>query len=390
MTAGELLNTLKCGEDSRHQFKRAVKSEAELAEDFVAFSNGDGGEIFVGVADDGSVTGLTAREIAELNKRISNAASQWVRPEPQITTENIATETGVVVIIRVLSGISKPYQDKDGNFWVKKGADNRRALAREELQRMFQRSGLVHADILPVDGTSEKDINRIYFDQIFQEEFGKLPVSVGVPFQQLLRNLKLFDQDGRLNIAGTLLFTTMPHRHLPAFIIKAVVYPGERIGETSYLDSRDIQGPFAMMFDSAVQFLRNNMRHLQAGQSVNSTGKPEIPTIIWEELISNALVHRDYFTSAPIRIFIFSDRVEIISPGHLPNGQTIESIQSGISNMRNPVLASFAAKILPYRGLGNGIIRSMQVYPHIEFIDDRDGNQFKAIIKRPDKDGNIP
>ena len=75
MTAVELLEILRRGEDSRHQFKRVVKHEMDLAEDIVAFSNCDGGQIFVGVADDGTVTGLTSREVVDLNKRISNAAS---------------------------------------------------------------------------------------------------------------------------------------------------------------------------------------------------------------------------------------------------------------------------------------------------------------------------
>jgi len=102
-------------------------------------------------------------------------------------------------------------------------------------------------------------------------------------------------------------------------------------------------------------FLLRNLKRLQAGQNVNSEGKLEIPKIALEELVVNALIHRDYLISAPIRIFIFDNRLEIISPGHLPN--TIENIKNGNSNIRNPILASFAAKILP--GLGNGIRRAL-------------------------------
>jgi ATP-dependent DNA helicase RecG len=111
-------------------------------------------------------------------------------------------------------------------------------------------------------------------------------------------------------------------------------------------------------------------------------GNLEISRIALEEIFANALVHRDYFISAPIRVFIFDDRVEIISPGHLPNNLTIENIKAGNSNLRNPVLASFSNKILPYRGLGSGIIRALQQYPAIDFVDDREGNLFKAIFKR--------
>jgi predicted HTH transcriptional regulator len=97
---------------------------------------------------------------------------------------------------------------------------------------------------------------------------------------------------------------------------------------------------------------------------------------------ANALMHRDYFVSAPIRIFIFDDRVEIISPGHLTNNLTVANIKTGNSNIRNPVLTSFATKLLPYRGLGTGILRALREYPSIEFESDRDGNLFRATIRR--------
>jgi len=125
-----------------------------------------------------------------------------------------------------------------------------------------------------------------------------------------------------------------------------------------------------------------NIRHEQAGQSVNSLGIPIIPKVVFEELVANSLIHRDYFISTPIRIFIFSNRIEIISPGHLPNNLTIQNIKSGNSNIRNPVLASFATKLLPYRGLGNGIRRAIKAYSDIDFIDDRESNLFKVIIKK--------
>ena len=84
-----------------------------------------------------------------------------------------------------------------------------------------------------------------------------------------------------------------------------------------------------------------------------------------------------------MRVLVFADRVEIISPGHLPNNLTIENIKAGNSNMRNPILASFATKLLPYRGLGSGLLRTLRAWPQIELIDDRLGNLFKAIVMRP-------
>jgi ATP-dependent DNA helicase RecG len=79
---------------------------------------------------------------------------------------------------------------------------------------------------------------------------------------------------------------------------------------------------------------------------------------------------------------IFKNRIEIISPGHLPNTLTTESIKMGMSAIRNFILASFAMRILPYAGLGTGIKRAITAYPHITFEDDRAGNQFKVTIAR--------
>ena len=188
--------------------------------------------------------------------------------------------------------------------------------------------------------------------------------------------------NGELNITAALLFSKNPSTRLPAFIVKAGAFPGDSITTDSYIDSRDISGKMSDIFHQTIGFIISNIKQVQGEQSINSTGLLEIPRIVFEELIANALVHRDYFISAPIRVFVFSDRIEIISPGHLPNNLTVENIKAGNSNSRNPVLASFANQILPYRGYGSGILRALEKYPAIEFIDDRDGNLFKCIIKR--------
>ena len=161
-----------------------------------------------------------------------------------------------------------------------------------------------------------------------------------------------------------------------------MAFPGQDITDVNYIDSQDINGKLTDLFRKSLSFVLGNIHHVQNAQSFNSLGEPEIPRIVLEELIANALIHRDYFVSAPVRILVISDRVEIISPGRLPNKLTVANIKLGNSNVRNPILASFAPRVLPYRGLGSGILRALKAYPHIDFIDDRDGNTFKVIIHR--------
>ena len=382
METTELIDCLSRGEDSRHQFKENFTNADALAAEIAAFSNTAGGQIFIGVQNDGTVLGLSHADIDRLNQLISNSASQNVRPAVNPLTENVPHPNGTVLVLSIAEGVSKPYMDKNGTIWVKSGSDKRRATSREEIQRLFQQAGLVHADETPVAGLSAGDVDMSYFEAFFEQQFGEPLAQQVLPLPQLLTNMNLMNQ-GQLNVAGSLLFAKTSQYALPAFIIKAVAFVGNAIEDDRYIDSRDITGKLADVFQQTLGFIIANTRATQGEQGFNSQGQSEIPRIVWEELVANALIHRDYFISAPVRVLVFADRVEIISPGHLPNNLTIENIKAGNSNMRNPILASFAAKLLPYRGLGSGLLRALRAWPHIELIDDRAGNLFKAIITRP-------
>ena len=184
-------------------------------------------------------------------------------------------------------------------------------------------------------------------------------------------------------MAGVLLFAERPEWIKPLFIVKAIRYPGNAIHSTDYLDTEDFSGSLRKIYEDSLAFIMRNLRKVQSGQGVNSPGIPEIPPSVFEELLVNALIHRDYLVNATIRLFIFDDRIEIISPGHLPNNLTVEKIRSGISNIRNPILVSYAAKgLLPYKGLGSGIKRALEDWPDISFTDDREGCMFIATVHR--------
>lgn len=380
METSELIEIIARGEDTKNQYKENFHNVDSLAAEIVAFSNSGGGRLFIGVEDkEWSVTGLSKADVSRLNQLISNASTQSVNPPVNIITENVMHPDGLVMVLTVPDGISKPYMDNKGVIWVKSGSDKRKVTSREEMQRLFQSAGLVHGDEIPVKGLTVSDIDLSFFEQFFLNEYGESLDKQETALPKLLENMNLA-HDGVLNIAGALLFARLPNFRLPIFITKVIAFPDNDIDTNSYLDSRDITGKISDVFQQVVSFINMNMQHQQTDKTVNSTGTPVIPRIVLEELVANALIHRDYFISAPIRVFVFKNKVEIISPGHLPNNLTIQNIKSGNSNIRNPILASFATKILPYRGLGSGIRRSLNAYPDIDFIDDRENNLFKAII----------
>ena len=381
METAQLLEIIGRGEDSKHQFKVDVTNPQSITGEIVAFANSGGGQIFVGVADDGTVKALDTANVGRINQLIANASSDLIRPAINPVTENVEAGEGIVIVVTIPDGISKPYLDNTGVMWVKSGSDKRRVTAREEMQRMFQSSDLVHGDDIGVPGTSMADIDLDYFKKFFKISFGNELEEQQLPLSQILSNMRLASK-GVLTVTGVLLFAKEPKNFLPVFHIKAVCYPGIDVHTTTYLDSADIQGRLQTQFEDAMGFILRNLRREQNGQSINSIGEIEIPRIVLEELLANALLHRDYFVSAPIRIVIFDNRIEILSPGHLPNNLTIENIQSGNSNIRNPILTSHATKVVPYRGLGSGIPRAIKEYPKIELIDDRKNNRFIAIIHR--------
>lgn len=388
MTLQELLTKISTGEDSQTQFKSDLTNADSVAAELVAFSNAQGGILYVGVSDNGEAIGVPQFETGRINQLISNAASQHVKSPIAVQTTNVALDNGmIVIIVQVAEGLDKPYFDRNGVVWLKNGADKRRINSKEELQRLLQSTGLVYADEVTTKAgltMLDTDCFERFMAGFYHQQMPDNPKELIV----LLNNMNLAEGE-HLRLAGLLLFGKAPQFTKPSFICKAIQFPETDLSAETYLDSEDFEGRLDEQFKGLMAFILRNLHKRPSGQGVNAPGLPEIPLIVFEELIANALVHRDYFVNAPIRLFIFTDRIELVSPGHLPNHLTVPQITAGNSNIRNPVLASFAFKgILPYRGLGTGIRRALADWPHITFLDDREGNQFKVIILRSDDPEN--
>jgi ATP-dependent DNA helicase RecG len=381
MNRDEIVREAALGEDTRRQFKADMTNADSLAADLVAFSNSSGGVILIGVHDDGTVRGLALDDVRRINQLIANAATQHIRSPISPVTENVPVGEGrVVIVLTVAEGIDKPYFDRQGVIWVKAGSDRRRIQSKEELRRLFQMTDQFHADELPTKaGMEALDRPRLrdYLRDVYKQDYPDSPAAL----LQLLQNLNLATDTGVLTLAGLLLFAEQPERFKPQFTVKAIRYPGNDIHANAYLDSEDFAGPLRTLFGGAMAFVQRNLHKVQAGRGVNALGVPEIPAVVFEELLVNALMHRDYLISAPIRLFVFDNRIEIVSPGHLPNHLTVAKIQAGNTNIRNPILVSHVAKgLLPYRGLGTGVRRALAEWPGIEFIDDHDACTFTATV----------
>lgn len=389
MNAIELLDIISTGETSKVQFKEELPHRDSVSQEIVAMSNSLGGVVLLGVKDvTGEVTGLSSEQVESYDRVISEIADN-LKPPVYLTTEVIKVldnNTGKnVLVVHVPEGVNKPYKTAKGEIYVKQGSNKRLLTDNAEIMRLFQNSGNLLADEMEVYETSINDVDEKLFSEYFKKEFERTFEERGLTFEQALRAKRVL-RNNRLTLAGLLFFGKEPQSIKPAFTIKAVSYFGNDSAGNQYRSKpKDLTGTIPQLFEKALDFLTSNLDSLQTGDSFNSQGKLEISRIALEELLQNSLVHRDYFKNSPIRLLIFDNRIEIISPGKLPNSLTVEDIKYGNPVIRNNQLVSFSTHTLPYSGLGSGVKRSIEEEPNIELINDVEGEQFIVKIPRPEK-----
>jgi predicted HTH transcriptional regulator len=376
-----LLEIIANGEDSFHQFKAGFDSIDKLAVEISAFANSDGGMLVVGVTDEGNIKGLERDDIRRLNQWIAHATSQSIEPPVFVKTEIVNCDESKVLVIHVPRGANKPYSFKKSEFWVKTGADKRRAT-REELLRLMQASHTLYADEMSTDLLIE-ELDNEYFARFYRTYYDEALEDAGIPLSRLLENSKLA-RGGYLTLAGVLVFGKFVGLKKPQFGIKATYYETE----DRFRDKEDIGGKLIDQFKKGVDFIERNLHRIQPNDDFNAPGMIEIPVPVIKEVIANALVHRDYFISSSIFINMYNDRVDVISPGGLPNTVTIDNIKYGIHIERNPIILSYMAKEqnFGYTGRGSGIPKILRIckenHIQIAFENDTTTNRFKVTIQR--------
>ena len=383
MTEQELIQIINGGESSKVQFKERLPHIDSLAHELIAFSNSRGGKIIFGVDDKtGELHGLTFGEIQEINSQIVNIASQKVYPPVFLETETVSVQGEQLIIVSIEEGLSKPYKDSNGTIYLKNGADKRKVTSNDEIARLLGSRNLL-ADETEIFDTSIKDLNKLLFSEYFTKEFGMTYEEKGLSLEEALVAKKVM-RNNHITMAGLLFFGNEPQSLRPAFTIKAVMFVGNDIGSNNYRSKpEDLTGTIPEMFKQGMMYVKSCIKYLQNGQGFNSHGVPEVSIVALEEVLQNALIHRDYFKNAPVRLLIFDNRIEIISPGKLPNSLTVDEVKYGNPVIRNNQIALFASRTLPYSGLGSGLRRAFAGQPDMELENDVEGEQF--IVRFPRK-----
>lgn len=417
MTEKEILQLRDLAEAGQVQFKERITNKEDKYDigcEMVAFSNSRGGRLVIGINDkSGEINALSYMELQETTNLLTSIASENVIPNVLIDVENVPTTGGAVVVATIPEGKNKPYHDNKGIIWVKNGADKRKVFDNSELADMMGDCGRYYADEEAVRDASIEDLDadtiKLYMMERFSPVFrGKNIdeltmkdysldqmagfVIKGATIERLLRNLRFIRPDGQMTKAAMMLFGKYTQRWLPEITAKCICFFGNSVGGTQFRDKMhdmEIEGNLLHQYRTIMNFFTRNLRKVQVKRDFNSLGEMEIPYESLTEYVVNALVHRSLNIKTPIRIFIFDDRVEIHSPGSLPNGLTIEDVKNGTSMPRNVFLFTNANYLLPYTGAGSGIRRALEYDPDAVFsngVSDKEithaSNEFVITIPR--------
>lgn len=413
MTKEDILRLRDTAEQTKVQFKERVTrdNKYDVSCEMVAQSNYHGGMIVVGIDDKtGRINPLSFREVQETTNLLGSLASEGVIPQILLDIENVQMDGGVIVVATIKQGKNKPYRDSKGIVWVKQGADKRKVFDNAELIAMLMENGQMHPDCMPIKGTNIKDLDentvRNYLLNRFRSDYERqqLPIIelkhkslteiadiISQTPEGILQNNGLIMEDGTLTLAALMLMGKYPQRWLPAFTVRCISFVGNSIGGTEFRDKsgNDADGNAVHMYNYIISFLTRNLRHKQVEKEFNSPGELEVSMTSLSEIVANGILHRSYVIEAPLRVFIFDNRIEIHSPGLLPEGVNLESILHGASVPRNKLLFNHGINLLPYTGAGSGITRALKFTPDIKFVNDETLNEFVVTVERKNVDDNV-
>lgn len=388
-THTELLEIIHNGENSAVEFKRDVIENHALAKELVAFSNFKGGMVLLGVEDNGNISGLTRPDLEEW---VMTTCRDKIRPGiiPFFEIVRDIEPGRDVAIVRVTCGLDvhSLWHNNRNQYFIRVGTQSREPSP-EELGRLFQQRGLLRAELRPVSGATLADFDRRrlrdYFQRIRQQE---TPGDSDEAWIKLLINTEIMTDEG-VTVGGMLLFGQAPNRFLPHAGIDAAAYPGTA-KDYATRERASLRGPMTPLMgaggeivenglvEQAIEFVRRNTpvtATLENG--TQRIERPTYPPEVLREAIVNALIHRDYLlTSTNIELANYSDRLEIISPGRLPNGITPDRMRTGCRAARNQMLKDTMRdyRYLEHMGMGipRKIIAGMQAHNRTtpELIED--------------------
>ena len=372
----DIRQRLQLGEDSRWEFKQVQfagsrptsPARDDLADEMIAFANANGGLLLLGVTDDGLLQGMSREQMAALGNLMVETGTDSIEPALRIDVHNRELDGKAFVVVEVPRGDS--LHERGGRSWIRVGASKRR-LTGDERMRLAQRRA--QARYLWFD---RQAVPNTGFETLSERLWGPLLSVAGAadPIRGL-ENMRLLARDEadvpRASVAGVLLCARRPQEWLPYAVVTATHYRG-RDRASEQLDAQEIDGPLSSQIADGMKFVARNMR-VAARKSPARENLAQYSTSAVFEALVNAVAHRDYsMSSRRIRLSMFANRLEIDTPGQLPNGMTIESMDTSQAT-RNEVIASVFGRVP---------VGDVPGSAHRAFLMERRGDGVAIILKK--------
>lgn len=402
MLPSELLTLINLEEGAKLEFKRDDVRPETMAKEIVAFANMNGGTILLGVEDNGLITGVHRENLQAwlMDTVIGRHVHPFVLPD----YEEITTGEGKVAVVEIHQGNSKPYvlrHNKREDIYVRYG-DTCQLATREQSARLFESGGLISIEKMPVYGSALKDLDRRrlqnYFVEISQviepgewQGFSDHDVIEWLINRDFMRQL---DDDCVCTIGGMVLFGMKPALRLPQSGIRVTVFPGLDKDYNTGLDIV-VGSPFVALgrpddiyHEPPVpeRILSALQPHISKDKLDGMTRRRywDYPKDVIRELVVNAFAHRDWTRNTDIEISLYADRMEIISPGALVNGMTIDKLKAGqrVSRNNNIVSVLRDCGLMEHQGMGirRKVIPLMKKHNDTEPVFEATEDYFKVTL----------
>lgn len=340
----------------------------DIKKEIIAFANCDGGKLYIGVQDDGTVSGL--HNPNEVALQISNMVRDAIKPDLTmfIHYETMTVDEKKIVAVDIQQGTERPY------YIAKKGLRPEGVYVRQGYSSVPATNTAIRRMIKETDGDHFEDMRSLEQNLTFESAkkiFSQRKVKFGIA---QMKTLGLITQDGIYTNLGLLLSDQCVHT------IKAAVFQGTTQNE--FQDRKEFTGSLFRQMEEAYDFITFHNRIHSTFDGLYRIDRRDYPETAVREALLNLLVHREYSFSASTFISLYEDRLEFISIGGLVNGVSLKDITMGISVCRNAKLANVFYRLELIEAYGTGIIKIMGAYegtgmtPRIETSD----NTFKIIL----------
>ena len=337
----ELLEKIILGEDSTIEFKREMPHRDSLADEIAAFANTQGGMILIGIDDDREIVGIELQKLDSVEKTVVEICNDSIEPTVPIFTEKLRIDDKNLLKIEVPRSL---FVHKTANGYFTRQGSSKREMSTDQLARLLQSRS--QARIIAFNEQLVPNTHRRTLRESLYQRFITENASEDVIEDLLLKRslLVIEGREIRASVAGVLMCHETPDDYLYNSFIQAVYYSGKEKDANYQIDAKDFRGPLDQQIIDAFKFVQKH-NEVSARKEIGRIDQPQYSMRAVFEAIVNAVVHRDYSKSgSKIRLFMFSDRLELYSPGALANTVTIDKLRYSQAT-RNELLARLLSEI---------------------------------------------